>query len=105
MAFESAKVTSCVVAARLTELLIAVMTLSVIVVKGQSFTTVRVKEKLVVQGSPVPGLLRVFKVPLIVTTYTPRSAFEMEVTVRYGLAGVDTKVTNVGAEIAEPFFV
>ena len=106
MAFESAKVTSCVVAARLTELLIAVMTLSVIVVKGQSFTTVRVKEKLVVQGSPgVPGLFSVFKVPLIVTIYTPRSAFEMEVTVRYGLAGVDTKVTNVGAEIAEPFFV
>ena len=68
MAFESAKVTSCVVAVRLTELLMALMTLSVIVVMGQSFTTVRVKEKLVVQGTPVTGLFSVFKVPMIVIT-------------------------------------
>ena len=74
--------TSCDVAGRLTKLLMGGMTLSVIVVVGQSFTIVRVKKKLVVQGSPVPGLFSVVKVPVIVTTYTPRSEGYMEVTVK-----------------------
>ena len=72
-----------------------------IMAAGQSLTMMKLTEKLVVLGNPVPGSISLARLPVTVKVYVPRSASVMLaccVSTKNVLA-TGSNVTNAGCEI------